>query len=118
MRETLDLAKDLNCEFANFYSAMAYPGSRLYRQAVEKNWLLPENWSGFSQHSHDTTPLPTDFVTVAEVLKFRNDAFHEYFSALRYLDMVTQRFGWETHEHVEKMGQQRLKRKLTESPCG
>ena len=26
MQETLDLALDLNCEFANFYSAMAYPG--------------------------------------------------------------------------------------------
>ncbi|MFQ5788246.1 MAG: B12-binding domain-containing radical SAM protein, partial [Thermodesulfobacteriota bacterium] len=27
MRETLNMAIDLNCEFANFYSAMAYPGS-------------------------------------------------------------------------------------------
>ena len=26
MQQTLDLALDLNCEFANFYSAMAYPG--------------------------------------------------------------------------------------------
>src|SRR5205814_656459 len=25
MQATLDLAQDLNCEFANFYSAMAYP---------------------------------------------------------------------------------------------
>ena len=30
MQATLDLAVDLNCEFANFYSAMAYPGSPLY----------------------------------------------------------------------------------------
>ena len=34
MQETLDLALDLNCEFANFYSAMAYPGSPLYEQAL------------------------------------------------------------------------------------
>src|SRR5204863_6207548 len=26
MQQTLDLALDLNCEFGNFYSAMAYPG--------------------------------------------------------------------------------------------
>ena len=26
MQATLDLALNLNCEFANFYSAMAYPG--------------------------------------------------------------------------------------------
>ena len=30
MQATLDLALELNCEFANFYSAMAYPGSPLY----------------------------------------------------------------------------------------
>ncbi|MEO5372605.1 MAG: hypothetical protein H7833_21255, partial [Magnetococcus sp. DMHC-1] len=27
MEETLNLAMDLNCAFANFYAAMAYPGS-------------------------------------------------------------------------------------------
>ena len=31
MQQTLALAQELNCEFANFYSAMAYPGSPLYR---------------------------------------------------------------------------------------
>ena len=36
MRQTLDLAKVLNCEFANFYSAMAYPGSPLYGMAVRR----------------------------------------------------------------------------------
>ena len=30
MQATLDLAMELSCEFANFYSAMAYPGSPLY----------------------------------------------------------------------------------------
>ncbi len=30
MQQTLDLAVELNCEFANFYSAMAYPGSPLF----------------------------------------------------------------------------------------
>ncbi len=34
MQRTLDLALELNCEFANFYSAMAYPGSPLYEQAL------------------------------------------------------------------------------------
>ena len=53
MTQTLDLALELNCEFANFYSAMAYPGSPLYLQAVSKELPLPENWSGFSQHSYD-----------------------------------------------------------------
>ena len=51
MQRTLDLALDLNCEFANFYSAMAYPGSPLYEQALALGWALPEKWSGYSQHA-------------------------------------------------------------------
>jgi len=58
MRQTLDLAKELNCEFANFYSAMAYPGSRLYEIALQQGTALPDTWVGFSQHSYECTPLP------------------------------------------------------------
>ena len=41
MQETLDMALRLNCEFANLYSAMAYPGSPLYTMALTQNWELP-----------------------------------------------------------------------------
>ena len=47
MQDTLDLANDLNCEFANFYSAMAYPGSKLYLDALKENWELPNTYVGF-----------------------------------------------------------------------
>jgi radical SAM superfamily enzyme YgiQ (UPF0313 family) len=114
MKATLELAIELNCEFANFYSAMAYPGSPLYQMAVESGWALPESWSGFSQHSYDCTPLPTEKVTAAHVLAVRDEAFHRYFSNPRYLDLLTQRFGWETRHHVEEMSAQRLKRKILE----
>lgn len=116
MQATLRLAKDLNCEFANFYSAMAYPGSPLYRLAVENGWALPEHWSGYSQHSYDCTPLPTAHLSAADVLRFRDKAFHDYFATPRYLDMVAQKFGWDTRRHVEEMAKTRLKRKLLETP--
>jgi radical SAM superfamily enzyme YgiQ (UPF0313 family) len=114
MRETLELAKELNCEFSNFYSAMAYPGSPLYKLAVESGWELPDSWGGYSQHSYDSKPLRTEKVSAAEVLKFRDEAFHEYFVNPRYLDMVTQRFGWETRKHIEQMSKHRLRRKLVD----
>ena len=114
MQQTLDLALELNCEFINVYSAMAYPGSPLYTQAVAKDLPLPENWSGFSQHSYDCTPLPTDHIAAAEVLQFRDQAFQTYFSNTRYLDMITQVFGWDTRNHVEDMARHQLKRKLLE----
>jgi radical SAM superfamily enzyme YgiQ (UPF0313 family) len=114
MQQTLDLSKELNCEFVNFYSAMAYPGSPLYLQAVADGLALPEQWSGFSQHSYDCLPLATEHLTSAEVLRFRDQAFHDYFSSQRYLDMVTQVFGWDTRNYTEEMARHRLKRKILE----
>jgi len=118
MRQTLLLAKELNCEFANFYSAMAYPGSRLYHLAVENAWQLPAAWSGFSQHSYDCAPLPTEKLSAGEVLKFRDDAFHNYFEDRRYLEMVSDKFGSDTRRHIEDMTRIRLRRKLLEEPSG
>jgi anaerobic magnesium-protoporphyrin IX monomethyl ester cyclase len=114
MQQTLDLALELNCEFANFYSAMAYPGSPLYRMAIESGWSLPATWSGFSQHSYDCLPLPTEKVSAAEVLKFRDEAFDRYFTGRRYLEMVTQKFGWDTRAHVDAMARHKLRRKIVE----
>lgn len=114
MKATLSLAQELNCEFANFYSAMAYPGSPLYAMAITNDWPLPESWAGFSQHSYDCRPLPTEKVSAAEVLRFRDEAFHTYFADKRYLDMVTQQFGWDTRKHIEEMAEHRLKRRLVE----
>jgi len=116
MQATLDLALELNCEFGNFYSAMAYPGSPLFAMAVERGWALPESWSGYSQHSYDCQPLPTEHISAADVLQFRDDAFHAYFSDDRYLAMVERRFGRETLEHVRDMAQHRLRRRLLTQP--
>jgi radical SAM superfamily enzyme YgiQ (UPF0313 family) len=115
MQETLELANELNCEFANFYSAMAYPGSQLYTTALASGWALPQSWSGFSQHSYDCTPLPTETLSATEVLRFRDDAFHAYFSSPRYLRSVTQRFGWDARKHIEEMATHRLRRMLIEN---
>ncbi len=111
MQETLDLALELNTEFANFYSAMAYPGSSLYRQAVAKGWPLPRTWSGYSQHSVDTLPLPTRHLPAGEVLKFRDYAFQTYFTHQPYLDYVERRFGADTVAHIREMAAHRLDRK-------
>jgi hypothetical protein len=114
MQATLGLAMELNCEFANFYSAMAYPGSPLYRMAVEQGWELPAGWSGFSQHGYDCLPLRTDHLPARDVLRFRDEAFHAYFANPRYLEMVESRFGPVTRRHVTEMSSHRLARRLLE----
>jgi radical SAM superfamily enzyme YgiQ (UPF0313 family) len=110
MQETLDMALELNCEFANFYCAMAYPGSQLYNQALQEGWPLPERWSGYSQHSIDALPLPTKHLSAGEVLHFRDHAFRAYFTHPKYLGMVEKKFGTTTAEHIRSMLSQRLVR--------
>ena len=76
MQATLDLALDLNCEFANFYSAMAYPGSPLYDAGrCGRACRCRARWTGYSQHSRDCLPLPTRHLPAREVLRFRDEAF-------------------------------------------
>jgi radical SAM superfamily enzyme YgiQ (UPF0313 family) len=110
MQETLDMALELNCEFANFYCAMAYPGSALYTTALQEGWPLPARWSGYSQHAEDTLPLPTKHLPASEVLRFRDQAFHVYFSSPRYLEMVERKFGPDTVQHIKEMTSHRLVR--------
>jgi radical SAM superfamily enzyme YgiQ (UPF0313 family) len=110
MQATLDLALDLNCEFANFYSAMAYPGSTLYQQALAASWPLPERWSGYSQHAVDTLPLPTRHLSAGDVLRFRDQAFHTYFTHPPYLDMIRTKFGAATVDHIRDMTAHRIER--------
>jgi anaerobic magnesium-protoporphyrin IX monomethyl ester cyclase len=111
MQATLDLAVELNCEFANFYSAMAYPGSQLYNLAIKEGWPLPEKWSGYSQHAVDTLPLPTKHLSGAEVLRFRDHAFDVYFNSPGYLELITRKFGGQTAQHIQQMTSHKLDRK-------
>lgn len=114
MQETLDLALECNCEFANFYCAMAYPGSKLYSLAIEKGWELPESWIGYSQHSYECHPLRTETLTSAEVLRFRDEAFMKYFTDSSYLSMVKRKFGSEVVSNIKDMTRVKLERKLLE----
>lgn len=110
MNETLDLSLELNCEMSNFYSAMAYPGSQLYTIALEKKWEMPKSWLGFSQHSVECLPMRTEHITAGEVLGFRDYAFHKYFTAPSYLNLVKEKFGISTYNHIAEMSKYHLTR--------
>ena len=115
MEETYRLAANLNTEFMNVYSAMAYPGSPLYDQAVAEGWTLPASWAGYSQHNEHARPLDTKHVSGAEVLRFRDDFFRRYYARPEYLDMVRARFGDAAIEEIQKMTRYELKRNLLEA---
>jgi radical SAM superfamily enzyme YgiQ (UPF0313 family) len=116
MRETLDMALALNTTWANFYSAMAYPGSQLYQFAKDRGWRLPDDpggpgWIGYSQHAYDCLPLPTEALAATEVLAFRDAAFDEYFSNSSYLSSMRRKFGQPAVDHIHRMLKYKLPRR-------
>jgi radical SAM superfamily enzyme YgiQ (UPF0313 family) len=113
MRATLDLAKSIECEYSNFYSAQGYPGSRLFNDTNPND--LPDSWAGYSQHSYECRPLPTATLTSADVLRFRDDAFHEYFEDPDYIERLYRKFGSHAVSEVMKMTGTRLRRKILEA---
>lgn len=93
MEETLAFAKELNCEYANFYCTVAYPGSKLYDDMKAKGVRLPERSEDYSQMSSTFCPLPTKTVSAKDILDFRDEAFIEYFSNVDYLKSLEKTFG-------------------------
>jgi anaerobic magnesium-protoporphyrin IX monomethyl ester cyclase len=113
MQATLDLAIQSRCEFVNFYSTVAYPGSPLYNYWIRRQpEVISTNWETFSQHSYETLPLPTEHLTPKEVLAFRDNAFNAYFSNQDYLSMIGRKFGSRAVQHIEKMLKVKLERKI------
>lgn len=118
MQNTLELAEELNCEYSNFYTAMAYPGSRLYEISKEQGVRLPEDWLGYSQFSRQTTPLPSKYLSSEEILRFRDEAFYSYHSSPAYLNGIKDKFGPDTVKHIQDMLKYKIHREILEEKKG
>jgi len=88
MCATLNLAWELNCEWVNFYCAMPYPGSKLYKGQTD-------NWEGYNQFGNTAVPI--------WVRNFRDWAFDRYFSNPRYLEMIKRKFGEQAVRQINEM---------------
>ncbi len=97
MQQTLNMAKLYNFEFVNFYVAIPYPGSRLFRNLninLNKfNKQLTGDWGAYAQYSPHPLTLGTKYVTPQAVVDSRDKAFREYIERPEYLDMIRHKFG-------------------------
>ncbi len=91
MCETLSLAQELNCEYVNFYCAMAYPGSKIYKGENK-------DWNSYNQYGDTAVPK--------WIKDFRDEAFQQYFRRPRYLNMIKGKFGDKAVEHIKEMVRQ------------
>ena len=112
IKETFELSKRLCTLGWNTYAAMALPGSKLYKTALEKNYKLPENYEGYSFHSYESQPLRNDNLSAAEILKLRDQAFIDYHNYGPFLEKIENKFGQKAVNNIKKIAKIKLKRKI------
>ena len=112
IQSTFELSLKLCTEGWNTYAAMALPGSQLYKEALNKGTKLPDNYEGYSFHSFETLPLPTETLSSSEILSLRDDAFNKYHTHKPFLDIINKKFGSKAVENIKDMTRLKLKRKI------
>ena len=112
MKKTFDLSLELCTAGWNTYAAMALPGSLLYKKALEKKYKLPDSYEGYSFHSYETQPLPTETLKPEEILEYRDKSFKNYHTYKPFLDKIEKKFGNKALENIKDMTKVNLKRKI------
>ena len=112
IKRTFELSLDLCTTGWNTYAAMALPGSQLYKDALKNNYDLPKSYEGYSFHSYETLPLPTDHLSAAEVIKLRDENFIKYHNYKPFLNKIEKKFGKIAAQNIIEMSKIKLKRKI------
>jgi len=112
MQATLDFALENPTDMANFYCAMAYPGSPLFNQARAQGIELPKTYTGYSQHAYETVNMSNGNLSAAEILRFRDSAWQKYHTDPRYLALMESQFGANALAELEQTTKIQLKRQL------
>ena len=112
VKKTFDLSLELCTAGWNTYGAMALPGSYLYKKALDEGKQLPDTYEGFSFHSYDTLPLPTEKLSAKEIITLRDEAFNKYHNHKPFLNLIERKFGKEAAKNIVEMTKIRLKRKI------
>ena len=88
MQETLDFAKELNTEYANFYCLNVYPGTPIENNFKEIGVDMPTKSIEHAQLSEYFKPFPTKTLTGKQVLNFRDNAYKEYYNTNNILRRI------------------------------
>ncbi len=76
LQRTIDFAKFLRLDYAQFYCAVPFPGSELYKQCLENDWLDETDWRYFEQ---TTSIISTPTLSADQVMKARDRAYKSFY---------------------------------------
>lgn len=102
-------------EWINVYPAYGYPGTPLFNKYYSEGIIdEPKTWDIYGLYSYETIPLPTKYLSSAQVLRARDEMFDGYYNDPNVLSMIEKKFGLETRKHVKNMASVPLKRRILE----
>ncbi len=76
IQQSIDFAKELGASTVQFAVAIPQPGSPLYEQCVQNNWLIYDDWEDFASCK---AMIETPQLSRAEVEEARIRAYREYY---------------------------------------
>jgi len=76
LQRTIDFAKFLRLDYAQFYCAVPFPGSELYQQCLENGWLNETKWKYFEQ---TTSIISTPSLSAEQVMNARDKAYKSFY---------------------------------------
>ena len=75
-RKTVEFAKELDPDSAQFALAIPHPGTELYQACTEKGWLKYDSWEDFSAGN---SLIETEELSREDAEKFRLEAYREFY---------------------------------------
>ncbi len=92
LQRTIGFAERLGVDFAQFYCAVPFPGSRLFEEALENGWIESMDWEKFDQ---TIANMSFPELTSDSVMTIRNRAIKRFyfrpgniFRTLRRIDSI------------------------------
>jgi anaerobic magnesium-protoporphyrin IX monomethyl ester cyclase len=82
IQQTIDFAKELGASSTQFAVAIPQPGSPLYQQCVENDWLIYDDWEDFASSN---ALIETPQLTRQEAEAARIRAYREYYFRPRFI---------------------------------
>lgn len=74
--ETVEFVKKLEIDYAQFYCAVPFPGSELYKEAIDKRWMCSQDWRMFEQNF---SVLNTPSLSAKEIMRLRSFAYRSFY---------------------------------------
>jgi radical SAM superfamily enzyme YgiQ (UPF0313 family) len=86
LRKTIKFAKELDPDIIAFFVAIPYPGTELFRLAMEKNYIKkPINWEAFAPASNELPPMEIPNISKERLLELRKHAYRSFYLRPKYI---------------------------------